>query len=673
VRHLLDRKVLLVLAAAIVGCGGPPRAADPEPDADPGAPAAASTLTVGPERPLPAASAFHAAPDGFAATERSHEVAIDLRVARLTPVALARRGAPLELVTTSLVAGGRDAAADAPALGATADGRVTIDRGPFRETWIDQAGAAGVSWTVAARPAQDGPIAIAVGATGERYVGRTPTGLHFADDAGLGFRYGDAIWIDARGTERRIPARFDRGAITFLVPADVVAASAFPATLDPTISPESDVDAPIASTTGANTSSPSVAFDGTNYLAVWADARDGRDTDIWGVRVSQAGAVLDPTGIKIAAAPGIQSAPTVAFDGTSYVVAWQDFKVSGGTEADIAAATVSTAGAVTALPAVATTSASETTPAIAAGGGGALLTWVAGGQIMGAVWGGSFGAPFAVTSGTNAHKDPAVAANPAGDYLVVFTETTATTADDARGQLVTSGGGLDGASFDVSAGKGAQSNSAASFDGTNFDVVWSNNNGGIDIYGTRVTTAGAALDTHLEGTATVGGKVLDAAPSNQETPSIACTAAGCLVSWADKRNLATTGADVYAEVVTTSFTVSGSDFAVSAAPLFQSLPRLVAAGGGYFDVWQDIRSDNATTITGARIAGGAVADPNGIVLVAGWNGELAPTSARSGTTLAVGWADSKSGDGGDIEMVRVGATGAPIDASARDVSPAAYA
>jgi hypothetical protein len=655
----------------VVGCGGPPRSAEPSPDAG-GAPAA-RTLGVGREHALPGATAmFHATASGFAVAQRSHEIAIDRRAAQLTPIALAQHGAPLALATTALVAGVRDAAADAPSIAAAAGGGVTIDRGPFREAWTDTQRAAEVSWTLAARPAP-GAITITVAATGEAFVAQTATGLHFADAQGLGFRVGDAIFVDANGAEWAVPATWNGAAITYVVPAAAAAAAAYPATLDPTISPESAVDTPIASTTGANTSNPAVAFDGTNYLVVWADARDGRDTDIWGVRVDQAGAILDPDGIKIAATPGVQSSPTVAFDGTRYVVAWADFKVSGGTEADIAAATVSTAGAVTALPAVASTPASETTPAIAANGSGALVTWVASGQIMGAMWTGSFGAPFAVTSGTNAHKDPAVAANPAGDYLVVFTETTAATSDDARGQLVTAAGALNGAAFDISAGKGLQSNATASFDGTNFDVAWSNNYNGVDIYGTRVTTAGAALDTHLEGTTTVGGKVLDNAAGSQTAPSLACTAAGCLLTWSDTRTSTTTASDVYGEVVTTAFAVSGADFAIANPAFSQAQVRVAAGGSAYFAAWQDLRSNNAATITGARVSGGAVQDPGGIVLVAGWNGQVGPTSARSGTTLAVGWGDSRSGDGGDVEMVRIGATGVPVDPAAIDVSPAALA
>ena len=136
----------------------------------------------------------------------------------------------------------------------------------------------------------------------------------------------------------------------------------------------------IAISTAANDQiAPSVAFDGTNYLVAWQDGRPGVNIyDIYGARVSQAGAVLDcgrdrdldggerpdrperrlrrhelprrlagrlsgtlrhlraasarpapcstRPGSAISTAPNTQAAPSVAFDGTNYLVAWQDLR-----------------------------------------------------------------------------------------------------------------------------------------------------------------------------------------------------------------------------------------------------------------------------------------------------------------------------------------------------------
>jgi len=66
---------------------------------------------------------------------------------------------------------------------------------------------------------------------------------------------------------------------------------------------------------------PAVAFDGTNYLVAWQDGR-GTYYDVYGARVSPAGAVLDPAGIAFSTAEREQLAPALAFDGTNYFVTW---------------------------------------------------------------------------------------------------------------------------------------------------------------------------------------------------------------------------------------------------------------------------------------------------------------------------------------------------------------
>ena len=77
--------------------------------------------------------------------------------------------------------------------------------------------------------------------------------------------------------------------------------------------------APGAQTTG------SVAFDGTNFLVVWEDDRNIRE-DIFGARVSLQGEILDPVGIPICTYQGDQSGAKVAWGGENYLVVWQDWR-----------------------------------------------------------------------------------------------------------------------------------------------------------------------------------------------------------------------------------------------------------------------------------------------------------------------------------------------------------
>ena len=73
---------------------------------------------------------------------------------------------------------------------------------------------------------------------------------------------------------------------------------------------------------------PAIAFDGVNYLVIWRDTRSGSgpssDTGIYGARVALDGTVLDPAGIAISTAPNVKGEPQLTFDGTNYFAVWSD-------------------------------------------------------------------------------------------------------------------------------------------------------------------------------------------------------------------------------------------------------------------------------------------------------------------------------------------------------------
>jgi len=96
---------------------------------------------------------------------------------------------------------------------------------------------------------------------------------------------------------------------------------------------------PIATGPGSE-DGPAVAFGGTNYLVAWGDFGSG---NLYGARVNPAGAVLDPAGIPISAAANLQLSPALVFDGANYLVAWADFRTRC---CDVYGARVSTAGSV---------------------------------------------------------------------------------------------------------------------------------------------------------------------------------------------------------------------------------------------------------------------------------------------------------------------------------------
>lgn len=73
----------------------------------------------------------------------------------------------------------------------------------------------------------------------------------------------------------------------------------------------------------ANYRQPSVGFDGTNYFVVWVATRSG-ENDIYGCRVTKYGQILDPEGIRITYAGNVYIKPVgIAFDGSNYLLVWR--------------------------------------------------------------------------------------------------------------------------------------------------------------------------------------------------------------------------------------------------------------------------------------------------------------------------------------------------------------
>jgi len=119
---------------------------------------------------------------------------------------------------------------------------------------------------------------------------------------------------------------------------------------------------------------PAVAFDGNNYLVVWDDWRNGAYSDLYAARVSRDGQVLDTAGIVISSAALNQRYAAVAFDGTDYLVAWQDRRTG---DFDIYAARVTPSGDVLDTVGIPVSRAPDwqTEPAVAFDGTNYLVVW----------------------------------------------------------------------------------------------------------------------------------------------------------------------------------------------------------------------------------------------------------------------------------------------------------
>lgn len=76
----------------------------------------------------------------------------------------------------------------------------------------------------------------------------------------------------------------------------------------------------------SNPTSVVVAFDGTNYLVVWQEQASFASiaTNLYAARVSPGGVLLDPSALVLASGTTVATEPAVAFDGTNFLVVWSD-------------------------------------------------------------------------------------------------------------------------------------------------------------------------------------------------------------------------------------------------------------------------------------------------------------------------------------------------------------
>jgi hypothetical protein len=315
----------------------------------------------------------------------------------------------------------------------------------------------------------------------------------------------------------------------------------------------------------ATTASPTaaVASSGANSLVVWTDTRDwSRYYDIYGARLTRAGAVLDRAGIPISATSAWESAPSVAFDGTNYLVVWDTRSATGG----ISGARVTQTGVVVDTDGI----------RIASGLG-------------------SLGSPAVAFGRTH--------------YLVVWQSTTdyGRTYDLHGARVSASGVVLDPDGFLISSAPESQAGAAIAFDGTNFLVVWEDRGFGTgrsDIYAARVSPAGTVLDPL--------GIGISLGTRKEEAPSVAFDGTNYLVAWADER---WNCCSIYGARVTAGGTVLDRDgIAIATRGYEQVSPSVASDRRGSFVAWSDRRS-GFYDIYGARVTrAGRVLEKRGILL-----------------------------------------------------------
>jgi hypothetical protein len=424
-----------------------------------------------------------------------------------------------------------------------------------------------------------------------------------------------------------------------------------------------------------NQALPAVASESGNWLVAWEDQRSGTSNDVYAARVSDAGVVLDWSGVAVSKGAWNEQSPSLAFSGTAYQVAWQDYR-SGGSF-DVYTARVSTAGALLDPDGVGVSlgSQDETAPEVAGGVGASLVVWKD-------ERGSSADVHATRLSGDGALLDPAaincsiayndeLGASVATDgtvFLVAWHDSrnAATSSWDILGARVTAAGELlDPQGLELSAAPNPQFFPSVVYGDGQFLVAWQDFRSGasFDIYATRVTGAGVALDG--------AGVLVSAAAEWQEFPSVAFDGSKYLVAWQDYRSASSY--DIYAARVAPDGTVldGGNGFAVSKAAEWQTDPVASRLGDGFLVAWEDGRSATSLDVYAARVSSaGAVLDAGGIAVAGGVGNQSSPALASSGAMALVAWQDTRAGAAADIYACRLDVTGVVLDPNGIAVSSA---
>jgi hypothetical protein len=244
--------------------------------------------------------------------------------------------------------------------------------------------------------------------------------------------------------------------------------------------------------------SPAVAVDGNGqFLVAWTDG-DPLGNDVYAARVSAAGRVLDPAGIPISVGADSDSQPTIAWNGTTFLIAF----TRSGTPFSTRAALVSPAGAVTTLGEV---DANLTAPNVAVSGTSFLVVGCRGtDNITGRRIGGDgtmLGASFPITKPEVANRQvqPVVAGGPNG-WIAAWTDerNESTGVSDIYAARVASNGTVtDPDGIPISVETGAQDGPKIGMRGGNAVVAWRDSRDGEgDAFAARVSGSGVVSEPH---------------------------------------------------------------------------------------------------------------------------------------------------------------------------------
>jgi hypothetical protein len=428
------------------------------------------------------------------------------------------------------------------------------------------------------------------------------------------------------------------------------------------------VSDPVYGPGGQAQRNPAVAFDGTNFLAVWADLRnptpqDPFSYDIYAARITPDGSVLDVTGIPIAHNYPEVPAPDVAFDGTNFLVVWNGGSIYG--------ARVRPDGVVLdPEPFIVGGGAPTSEPAISAGGGSSLVTWEAcvadcagpprvfqtqgarvspSGVVLDSI---EIGPP----KGGIDPRSPDVAFD-GTNHLVVWQQgfVSPSLQYDVFARRISPAGTAVGEAFPITSQAASEESPAVGFDGTNFLVVWNADpvSSAGRVRGARVTPGAVVLDA----------SGFDISTARGSAPTVTFDGTNHLVAWAGPTGPVNDDDPLLGRRVSPG----GSLVDPAALSLGQGLHPSLGAGGAMtlltFESNELIGFLRPAEVRATRLSGPAPLDNPPFVVTNPANGQQSPSIAFDGTGHLVAWVDQRPGFEYDIYAGRIGPNRTRLDGS----------
>ncbi len=307
------------------------------------------------------------------------------------------------------------------------------------------------------------------------------------------------------------------------VPASVLDGAAYPLTVDPTVSGTH----PITSG-GFN---PAVAFDGDNYMIVWEQQFNG-NSDIFGAKVSPTGGILAGP-FRVSSSSNGDFHADIAWNDATFLVVWE-FRESSATlsDYDIVGQRLDSNGGLVGGPlgiygpSSSAQRLDQRHPSVTSDRLDFFVTWEDNANFNALRWdiygktvsrNGAIGFAIRYAEATVDELSPDVAWN-GTRYLITYNYAFSSTDHDVYGQLVnpfigftltdgTANGDKDGGVLPISVPGADQYGIGVASEGydlfpcaectgprKNYLVVWGQNTGGGDVWGTRVNGTGLSID-----------------------------------------------------------------------------------------------------------------------------------------------------------------------------------